>query len=473
MGDTGRIGANIAPRISSTPSVGTSSPPAQERPTARSGAAPSGLLANLPKRDRASRVSGGETSSHGRLAGSLGKLASALCFAPRTLAEAAQSSRSKRRTFTLATESQSRSVAAVLDWVHTAHVVFHQVQADAAVNRSCRLSPAAADRVPHLAGNLSAMRIEGGNELALADNSGLHADQLSNTRVLGLSPEAVAGLNDVKHPAWPVEVQVLTPRVATVSATTMARLGIARGAIDVVKALLPYGAGNQIKDIARTNGESYVRAALADAEGRKSQPRYSKPDRYIGYASAAIKWQAGFCDQHAAIAFALLGAHPDLMHAQVDYVRHGTLDHTLVVIRGARPEEDIVVDPWAVFAVPALAGDVSERLGTLGARPSEASRVLLVNSKPAGKQLPALDLAGLRQRARAPATRDALAVYRERFIHIEPGRALAGYLTDKERPAVFDVPYNGNPNVHYRVADAEESAVFRLDMQRMAARSRF
>ncbi|WP_065763583.1 type III effector protein [Ralstonia solanacearum] len=473
MIDTGRIGANRAPRISSTSSVGTSSPQVQEESAARRGAAPSGLLANLPKRDKTSRVSGGETSSHGRLAGSLGKLASALCFAPRAISGAAQSIRSKGSTFTLAIESQPRNVAAVLEWVQTAHVVFQQTQAATAANRSRRLSPVSAEALSHLPGNLSAVRTEGDSQLVLVDKHGLLADRLSNTRALGLAPDAVSSLNDVKHPAWPAEVQVLAPRVATVSATTMARLGIARTAIDAVKALLPYGAGNQVKDIARTNGESYVRAALANSEGFASQRRYSKPDRYIGYAAAAIKWQAGFCDQHAAIAYALLGAHPDLIHAQVDYVKHEKLNHMLVVIRGDRPENDIVVDPWAVFAVPALAGDVSERLGTLGARPSEASHSLIVNSKPAGEQLPPLDLARLRQRAQMPETRDPLAAYREKIIHIEPERALAVNLTDKERPAMFDVPYNGNPNVRYRVEDAEGTDVFRLDIQRMAARSRF
>lgn len=224
----------------------------------------------------------------------------------------------------------------------------------------------------------------GTNTIILAPGQELIPGLLRSDKMIELSSSHLGQLNALatKHPIVKTQMPDTKPCLRVITPEVAANLAAAREAIDLVKALLPYGAGNQIKDIAATEGESVLHSSLAFRIGGRPEFR----------AFAAIRAQGGYCDAQAGLTYQLLSQNPALRDCRVDMVSGG--DHVFVVIRGQTPEQDIVVDAWAPFASPTLTQDAlpMHRAILRGAE--------LDYTKPAGTVLPALNIGeALRQQA--------------------------------------------------------------------------
>lgn len=127
------------------------------------------------------------------------------------------------------------------------------------------------------------------------------------------------------------------------------RLQLADAANRFTKALLPYGAGNQVVDVWRTQGESHKKIAPL----RKS---FKELEAENGdYARAAVAVGAGNCGEHAHVAFSLLAStkrnHP------ISFVKAKGHDHGFVVIgdiNAEGPENLVYVDSWVTFPLAHL-----------------------------------------------------------------------------------------------------------------------
>ncbi|MDA8523499.1 hypothetical protein [Acidovorax sp. NCPPB 4044] len=259
------------------------------------------------------------------------------------------------------------------------------------------------------------------------------------------------------HPGVKTLMPDMKPQLRVIPPETAVQLAAAREAIDLVKALLPGGAGNQIKDIAATGGDSVLRSALSHVHRGSAAFR----------AKRAIQSQGGNCDAHAHLAYQLLSQNPALKTARIDIVDGGPDGkHTFVVIRGQKSEHDIVVDPWTSFASPALVKDaLPMHRALLAARGGGVSA-----TRPAGAHSDTLDIEALRQQAlidnQSPISEQFKA---NRLRH--PDDTIADsikYADDR-----WDVPFSGNPNVRYDVQDASgrklNDSPIRFDMQRAAS----
>lgn len=283
---------------------------------------------------------------------------------------------------------------------------------------------------------------------------------LRSDKFIELSPEQLSQANALSttHPGVKTQMPDTKHLLRSISPETAAHLAAAREAIDLVKALLPGGAGNQIKDIAATAGDSALRSTLSHSFGGSPATR----------ASRAIQFQGGFCDAHAHLTCQLLSQNPALKNSRVDIVNGGAGgNHTFVVIRGQKPEWDIVVDPWATFASPTLVQDALPMHRSL-LRAADS----VVYTKPAGTQSAALDIEALRQQSLT----DNQSPIEERFKAQklrDPKDVIADSL--KYADDRWDVPFSGNPNVRYEVRDASGHQLtdfpLRFDMQRAASAS--
>ncbi|MDA8444149.1 hypothetical protein [Paracidovorax valerianellae] len=271
----------------------------------------------------------------------------------------------------------------------------------------------------------------------------LSSDQLKQANALSTT-----------HPGVTTQMPDLEPQLHVISPAVAANLALAREAIDLVKALLPGGAGNQIKDMAATGGESYLRSALSYAHG----------GRAADHAFEAILYQGGYCVAQASLTFELLSRNPALKDSKIDMV-HGP-KHVFVVIRGETPEHDIVVDPWTPFASPTFAQDALPLHREILEQASESVR----QNKAAGSISSALDIkeALRRQGFKNQSSISDLFQF-ERYR--DPKTAITKNLEGKEDR--WDVPFSGNPNVRYEVRDASGSQLtefpLRFDMQRAAS----
>lgn len=295
----------------------------------------------------------------------------------------------------------------------------------------------------------------GTNTLTLAPGQELIPGLLRSDRMIELSSSHLDQLNALatRHPIVKTQMPDTKPCLRVITPAVAANLAAAREVIDLVKALLPYGAGNQIKDIAATEGESVLHSSLAFRHGGRPEFR----------ALAAIRAQGGYCDAQAGLAYQLLSQNPALRDCRIDMVSGE--DHVFVVIRGQTPDHDIVVDPWAPFASPTLVQDAlpMHRAILRGAE--------LDYTKPAGTVAPALNIErALRlqamDRSDYPSIRDNFVA--EKFR--DPDSAIADQLATPVDQ--WDVPFSGNPNVRYEVRDESGrqliSGPLRFDMQRIA-----
>ncbi|MGY8559070.1 hypothetical protein [Paracidovorax citrulli] len=255
------------------------------------------------------------------------------------------------------------------------------------------------------------------------------------------------------HPSIKTQMPDTKPHLRVITPTVAAHLAAAREAIDLVKALLPYGAGNQVKDIAATGGESVLRSSLSYALAGSPQAR----------AFAAIQSQGGYCDAQAALTYQLLSQNPALRDCRIDMA--DGKDHVFVVIRGQKPAHDIVVDPWAPFASPTLVQDALPMHRTV----LRAGQ--LQHTKTAGTILPPLDIGEALRRQNIQ--RNQYSSIKERF-RAEKNRDADSAITSnlKYTGDQWDAPFSGNPNVRYDVRDDSGRRLIdgplRFDMQRTA-----
>ena len=279
----------------------------------------------------------------------------------------------------------------------------------------------------------------------------LHADKF-----IYLSPDQLNQANALSttHPGVETQMPDMTPQFHVISPAVAANLALAREAIDLVKALLPGGAGNQIKDLAATGGESYLRSSLSFV--------YSGSPAMQAFL--AIPYQGGFCDAQASLTYQLLSQNPSLKDSQIDIV-HGNRDikHVFVVIRGDTPDKDIVVDSWTPFASPTFVKDALPMHRTLlGATGN------IRESKPAGTIAPTLPIEeALRRQSLIKKYSSISERFRDEKSR-DPDTEIMQTLEPKgER---WDVPFSGNPNVRYEVRDASGQQLtdfpLRFDMQR-------
>ncbi|WP_260607991.1 Hrp-dependent type III effector protein [Xanthomonas cerealis] len=295
----------------------------------------------------------------------------------------------------------------------------------------------------------------GANTKILAPAQELIPGLLRSDRLIELSQSHLAQLNALatRHPSVKRRMPDTKARLRVITPTVAANLAAARESIDLVKALLPYGAGNQIKDVAATGGESMLCSSMA------STSRSSPGDR----AFIAIQSQGGRCDAQAALTYQLLSQNPALRECRIDMLDGE--DHVFVVIRGQKPAHDIVVDPWAPFASPTLVQDA------LSMHRDLLSAGQFRHTKPAGTVLPALNIQEALnklalQRERYPSIRERF--FAERYRN--PDNDIINNLRNPWDQ--WDTPFSGNPNVRYDVRDESGRRLIdgplRFDMQRIA-----
>ncbi|MDA8444151.1 hypothetical protein [Paracidovorax valerianellae] len=288
----------------------------------------------------------------------------------------------------------------------------------------------------------------------------LHPGLLRADRFMELSSQRLTQANvlSTTHPGVTPLMPDMAPRLRVISPAAATHLALAREAIDLVKALLPAGAGNQIKDIAATGAENCFRSAMS----------YRGKGDPATCASAAIKYQAGNCNAQASLAFQLLSQNPDLQNSRIDIVFDGPgggHDHVFAVIRGQTPEQDIVVDPWAPFATPTFVVDALPMYRDLLSAGQEGIR----HTKPAGTvSPPTLDID---EALREQGTVEKNPPLSEQYLHamgFDRELGLAIYLGHGK--GLWDVPFSGNPNVRYEVQDESGHKLtdfpLRFDMQR-------
>ncbi|WP_058361348.1 hypothetical protein [Xanthomonas translucens] len=295
----------------------------------------------------------------------------------------------------------------------------------------------------------------GANTTILAPAQELIPRLLRSDRLIELSQSHLDRLNALatRHPSVKTQMPDTKAQLRVITPTVAANLAAAREAIDLVKALLPYGSGNQIKDVAATGGESMLCSLMSNRLNGRPAAR----------AFIAIQSQGGYCNAQAALTYQLLSQNPALRECRIDMVDGA--DHVFVVIRGQKPAHDIVVASWAPFASPTLVQDALSMHRTL-LRAGKFS-----NTKPVGTVLPALNtqeaLSELAiQRDRYPSIREQF--FGEKYRN--PDNAIINNLRNPWDQ--WDTPFNGNPNVRYDVRDDSGRRLIdgplRFDMQRIA-----
>ncbi|HEU4622701.1 MAG TPA: hypothetical protein VFS42_10795, partial [Burkholderiaceae bacterium] len=170
----------------------------------------------------------------------------------------------------------------------------------------------------------------------------------------------------VVHPHLAPANQDLTRHVATIDSVTAERLKLARLTIDLVRALLPRGPGNQFKHLSQVGVEPYWRVRhcrdnVSEWAHNGITP-YSRTHIHL-WANTAIKWEAGNCCEYALVTFSILASLAELREARLEIVQHAQADHQWVMLRGETADQDIVVDPWALFPTPCLRADAASTLG--------------------------------------------------------------------------------------------------------------
>lgn len=306
-------------------------------------------------------------------------------------------------------------------------------------------------------------------------NDGLFGRYLDKRQLCPLAPEQIGTIGKITSPHVSTSESAqpnLEPHVRNIDARTATHLICARATLDLVKALLPFGAGNQIKDLARTGGESHMRSVLAKRSAEVKVRRAPSEQKCVHRAKAALLWKSGFCDENAALAFAILRSLPELKDARVDWIVNRELRHNMAIIRGDTPEHDVIVDPWMIFPVPCLLSDATDFHQEMAQPPEMNPRNEVVSSKPAGELFPPLDVTAiLRAHEKLPAgLKDPHGQYRQQIYFSTPAKRIHDNITDPTDPDSWDIPYNGNPNTRYRLEgnDGEPPVTLRFDMQRVA-----
>ncbi|MEZ4398625.1 MAG: hypothetical protein R3B06_01305 [Kofleriaceae bacterium] len=162
---------------------------------------------------------------------------------------------------------------------------------------------------------------------------------------------------DPAHARRSGEEEVELPK-KEVSATAASRLGLAKDAITATKAVLNFGAGNQVEALRATKLNSMARLqVMRDSENKywELAPEVrsiaaANPEALI--AAKADLAHGGNCGEHAWVAYHYLRQHAAGQHIQVS-AKEG-LDHAFVLIGnigGADKDSDIAVsDPWPTRA---------------------------------------------------------------------------------------------------------------------------
>ncbi|MGY2168552.1 hypothetical protein [Pseudomonas gingeri] len=127
----------------------------------------------------------------------------------------------------------------------------------------------------------------------------------------------------------------------TVSVAQMNALMFSNRAIDDTWKILNYGSGNQRKHVRASEAEAYKRTVVVyDVSANQG---------YTDFARTAARFQAGNCDQMAAVN-ALLLAGAEGQHQQVSILQARDVGHTFVEIGDSRVDNNTVIsDAWPEF----------------------------------------------------------------------------------------------------------------------------
>lgn len=221
-----------------------------------------------------------------------------------------------------------------------------------------------------------------------------------------------------------------------VSATAAARLDQARAAITATKAVLNFGAGNQVEALRATNLNSMARLqVMRDNKYWEIAPEVraiaaANPEAL--FAAKADLAHGGNCGEHAWVAYHYLRQHAAGQHIQVS-AKEG-LDHAFVLIgnvQGADKDADIAVsDPWPTRARACLWEDHFAFTPDRSQIEDYASMVADGESKKsaiaAGLKLSAEGLAYVNAKASDEQTEDVVGKSRENHLWNHPNTEASG-----------------------------------------------
>lgn len=138
-----------------------------------------------------------------------------------------------------------------------------------------------------------------------------------------------------------------------VNTETLHNLSIASDTIMDVKARLPYGSGNQTPDVVRTWGESNMRVSFARTRSEGMSRKADREREVHNYATSALMFQAGNCDETASLAYTLVSSQHTL-NAPLMLVSDQYLSHEYALLGDPRDptwgeKQTVVIDPWMQF----------------------------------------------------------------------------------------------------------------------------
>jgi hypothetical protein len=206
-----------------------------------------------------------------------------------------------------------------------------------------------------------------------------------------------------------------------VKAQTLRGLQVAEGVIHEVKRDCVPANGNQITDVQRTNGWSYLLSQAYRFRDRKDPTLLNDADR----TRAAIELQAGTCTTNAVCSYVLTQAKvrnlaPDdpLRSRPLHLISDNKGDHSYVVWgeradggKGKFADEAIVIDAWTGLPKPYLVKELGKEKQVLDATPSRGW-----TAEPGNGQ--AFDLEQEKAAARAPERVDAAKLYIEKYLDV-------------------------------------------------------
>lgn len=222
-----------------------------------------------------------------------------------------------------------------------------------------------------------------------------------------------------------------------VSSVAAGRLDLARSAITATKAVLNFGAGNQVEALRNTQLNSMARLqVMRDDKYWEIAPEVrglaaANPEALI--AAKADLAHGGNCGEHAWVAYHWLRQHGAGQHIQVS-AKEG-LDHAFVLIgdvQGADKDQDIAVsDPWPTRARACLWEDHFAYTADRGQIEDYASMVADGESKKsaiaAGLKLSAEGKAYVNAKASQEQTDDVVGKSRENHLWNHPNTEASGH----------------------------------------------
>ncbi len=216
-----------------------------------------------------------------------------------------------------------------------------------------------------------------------------------------------------------------------VSGKALGRLGIARAAIDCTKAVISFGAGNQVEALAASRMNSKFRMdAMREPSYWTLAPELNKMARENPEALVAAKADlvhGGNCGEHGWIAFDYIR-----QHASGDVIERVTsdIDHGFALIGDRDTEagsEIVVADPWPTQATACLWEDhFCYATGITSRKKMEADGTSVKGAIAAGLRLSDEGKKAAEQAASQQQTDDAVAHWQDNHFWNQPDSAAEG-----------------------------------------------